>query len=773
MATKTEGGKSYPAKSYLVVGDKEQPSTWHLRVRDENGAPDHRVMGAAWAALHSGFRGNKYEGSQKSQAIERLKKLYLAEDLPLPDETKSESLQDQIDNIRSSFYGSINPSPSNANFYVDEVYPDYVIACDVNSGKKYQVNFTENADGISFEPKDNWIEVEEEYVPVKSEDMLSCYGAEVKALGEGKVGGYLIIYGDEKNADISSMRDFFQSDTDFGTATTSTILYHHGLDEKIGTKSLGQGSIRKDEVGIWIESQLEMRDDYEKAIYGLAEKGKLGWSSGTAPHLVRRKKIGNAHKILSWPLGLDASLTPRPAEPRTNVIAIKSLEKTKFVIEPVSAQEIKERKQVMENQDPEVKSVTSPAITSADVQAILEQTLATKAAEQEAAQKKQKDVEALTETIHELVSSVMKSTPANNGGASQSASVLRKTKRGDDAFKAFAYFIKTGDSKPIRTGQAYEEWQRQQEFEMKTDYPMLESTQYQGQEAVPTEVLAVIHEKRNAISVARAAGATVYPAKSNAAVIPVEKAIPQKFGITSIDNSNTFTTQTSQPLDKLAATIYMFTYNIPVDINLIDDSVFNVEGWLSRRVGRGAGLTENQYFLMGTGSGQPQGAAYGSTLGVTSASASVFTAAEIIDQYYKLAGEYRDNPTWVMRGTTEGGIRKLTSSTLPFIGTGGTQGALGTGFGTNALNAGTGWLVDPKARVFNSDEMDAVSTTKKPVLLGNFEAGYAIIERKMLTVLRDPYSSASKGIVQLWWYMREGGGIVDTAALYHILTPSA
>lgn len=73
---KQEGDTSYPASSYLVVEDAGQVSTWHLRVLDENGKPDRRQMGAAWAALHGGYRGNKYEGPQKQSAIDKLKKLY-------------------------------------------------------------------------------------------------------------------------------------------------------------------------------------------------------------------------------------------------------------------------------------------------------------------------------------------------------------------------------------------------------------------------------------------------------------------------------------------------------------------------------------------------------------------------------------------------------------------------------------------------------------------------------------------------------------------------
>ena len=68
---------------YLVVEDRAQSSTWHLQVK-EDGAPNHRLMGAAWAALHGGFRGNKYDGPQKQQAIDKLTALYKSEKLPLP-----------------------------------------------------------------------------------------------------------------------------------------------------------------------------------------------------------------------------------------------------------------------------------------------------------------------------------------------------------------------------------------------------------------------------------------------------------------------------------------------------------------------------------------------------------------------------------------------------------------------------------------------------------------------------------------------------------------
>lgn len=71
------------ASDYLVVEDPKTKSTWHLPVR-KNGKADHTLMGAAWAALHGGYRGNKYEGPKKAEALRKLIALYRSEKMPLP-----------------------------------------------------------------------------------------------------------------------------------------------------------------------------------------------------------------------------------------------------------------------------------------------------------------------------------------------------------------------------------------------------------------------------------------------------------------------------------------------------------------------------------------------------------------------------------------------------------------------------------------------------------------------------------------------------------------
>lgn len=186
-------------------------------------------------------------------------------------------------------------------------------------------------------------------------DALVTLGDSVKALGDGKIGGYLVKFSTANDPDVTG--DYFTPQTDFGDADKSPVLYHHGLDVKIGKRVIGDATLRRDEVGIWAEAQLKLRDDYERTIYKLAEAGKLGWSSGTASHLVERKSHGNAHEITRWPLGLDASLTPTPAEPRNSALPIKSLIDQPSLFDlPEAAQDNRSAEQQTVNEQPTSQS---------------------------------------------------------------------------------------------------------------------------------------------------------------------------------------------------------------------------------------------------------------------------------------------------------------------------------------------------------------------------------------------------------------------------------
>jgi hypothetical protein len=93
--TKKVGGRTHARGDFLVVEDPEKTGTWHMPVK-VSGKVDHRLMGAAWAALHKGYRGNIYEGPSKADALRKLKALYKSEDMELPGESaESEELAEQ------------------------------------------------------------------------------------------------------------------------------------------------------------------------------------------------------------------------------------------------------------------------------------------------------------------------------------------------------------------------------------------------------------------------------------------------------------------------------------------------------------------------------------------------------------------------------------------------------------------------------------------------------------------------------------------------------
>lgn len=139
---------------------------------------------------------------------------------------------------------------------------------------------------------------------------------------EGRVGGYLVIWGDATQRDLQG--EYFTPETDLGLDwyAERPMLYHHGLDGNLKAAVIGTiDTLQADSTGIWAEAQLDLRKRYVRAVQRLIDQGILAWSSGSLAHLVEVEDDGH---IKRWPI-VEGSLTPTPAEPRrTDVHTIKS-----------------------------------------------------------------------------------------------------------------------------------------------------------------------------------------------------------------------------------------------------------------------------------------------------------------------------------------------------------------------------------------------------------------------------------------------------------------
>ena len=159
------------------------------------------------------------------------------------------------------------------------------------------------------------------YIPHKTD--LIASGSALKALPGGRVIGCAILFTSAKSKDLTG--DYFTNRTllDWEGKEKRTALYHHGMDDTLKRARIGSGwqLDHVDEVGVWVKNQLDMRDEYEVAIYGMTQAKKLGLSSGTASHMVERAADG---ELKAWPI-VEISFTPTPAESRTVVMPLKSI----------------------------------------------------------------------------------------------------------------------------------------------------------------------------------------------------------------------------------------------------------------------------------------------------------------------------------------------------------------------------------------------------------------------------------------------------------------
>ena len=131
-----------------------------------------------------------------------------------------------------------------------------------------------------------------------------------------------------------------------------------------------------------------------------------------------------------------------------------------------------------------------------------------------------------------------------------------------------------------------------------------------------------------------------------------------------IDEEGAYT-ESDDSFGQVSIGAYKLGTMIKVSEELLNDSVFDLESYISREFARRIGAKEEEAFFTGDGSGKPLGilaASGGAETGITAASATAITADELIDLFYSLKAPYRRNAVWVLNDSTIKAIRKLKDS---------------------------------------------------------------------------------------------------------------
>jgi HK97 family phage major capsid protein len=224
-------------------------------------------------------------------------------------------------------------------------------------------------------------------------------------------------------------------------------------------------------------------------------------------------------------------------------------------------------------------------------------------------------------------------------------------------------------------------------------------------------------------------------------------------------------TETATPaLERISIRLHELSAMPKASQRLLDDSAFDVEGWLADKIATRFIRAESAAFVNGDGVDKPRGIllpakvangnwSWGSIGYVPSGAAGDFPSANaadcIVNLVYALAADYRANATFVMNSKTAGAVRKMKDADGRFMWSDGLA------------------LAEP-ARLMGypvliCEDMPDIAANAFAIAFGDFRSAYTIAERPDVRVLRDPFSA--KPHVLFYASKRVGGDITDFAAI--------
>ncbi|WP_457645878.1 phage major capsid protein [Profundibacter sp.] len=225
------------------------------------------------------------------------------------------------------------------------------------------------------------------------------------------------------------------------------------------------------------------------------------------------------------------------------------------------------------------------------------------------------------------------------------------------------------------------------------------------------------------------------------------------------------TAETGTPvIDRISIPLHELSALPKASQRLLDDSAFDIEGWLAGRIADKFSRAEAAAFINGDGVDKPKGFLTHTTVdnttwtwgnlgyiptGVDGDFSGTNPVDAIIDLVYALGAEYRAGATFVMNSKTAGAVRKMKDADGRFM------WSDGLAAGEPARLMGYPVLI--------AEDMPDIGSGTTAIAFGDFEAGYTVAERPDLRVLRDPFSA--KPHVLFYATKRVGGDVSDFAAI--------
>lgn len=489
--------------------------------------------------------------------------------------------------------------------------------------------------------------------------------------------------------------DTFTKATDLGETRSfigMPVYYDHSLGEL--RRQIGVVKAwAPDDDGIDVEIELDRRDKYAKQVMQLVKRGALGLSTGSLPHLVVREN----GELKRWVVG-EISLTPTPAEPRTTAYS-----------------EAKRAPQVSNH------GVRAYALAYTELPT-----------EESTPMNKDEMKAAMAELLEDMAG-----TPVAGGGviSGKAPATKKLTTLGfsNESNEAIVHYIKTGD-------------------EIAAKATLVEGTGANGGYTVPRDFYDQIIDRRDQSWIGAKLGIQRYTTDRQIFDIATQSD-KSDFAFVAESGSVNFDEPT---FGQSAITVYTASLAMKITNQLMRDNAMDLEGFLTREIGRAYARHLNEYMITGTGSNQPYGVLTRATVYETLASSSGVDQADIINIVHKLPSWYADdgNSTgWVMQNATLGAIRALQGNFFSFQPT--PQGTMDSLYGKP---------------IAITDKIGNFGTGIKPIIFGNW-GYYAFVENLGLEIARNPYLYQANYQTAIFVTARWGGDVTQTEAFVYGVNP--
>jgi len=159
--------------------------------------------------------------------------------------------------------------------------------------------------------------------------------------------------------------------------------------------------------------------------------------------------------------------------------------------------------------------------------------------------------------------------------------------------------------------------------------------------------------------------ATVIQTSSGDRKIPV---VSSKGEAAWIDEESAYP-ESDDTFGQVSIGTYKVATMLKVSDELLNDSAFNLEAYISKEFGRRIGAKEEEAFFIGDGTGKPTGvfhATGGASDGVTTTGASI-TFDDVMDLFHSLKSPYRKKAVWALNDSTVKALRKLKDGNNNYI----------------------------------------------------------------------------------------------------------